>query len=166
MNEIVEDFQWEWGDFDVSYSIGGYGDAGDSGLVALEAFSDPGVHDYIIPLLSGANPDPRFYLWLKVRLPRWCGFFLFVVDSHISSTRKSLIARSHARRKIENKKKTKKNAGHPNNIRNQKSEIRNCVCHLLLWTSVYTFRDFSGAPGTKSIFVCLFLVAFFLQRCL
>lgn len=73
INQIVQDFEWEWGDLDVTY----YSDAGGGGgiggarlpaaLPALEAFPDPTVHDHIVPLFSGALPDPQFYVWLKVQ---------------------------------------------------------------------------------------------------
>ncbi|CAM9891475.1 unnamed protein product [Ectocarpus fasciculatus] len=78
IDKIVRDLEWKWGNLDVTYSsepfgiIGGGGGDGDvelpAGLAALEAFGDPGKHSHIIPVFSGARPDPNFYAWLKVAL--------------------------------------------------------------------------------------------------
>ena len=71
LNQIIQDFEWEWGDLDVVYHTDGVGIGGGPGfppaLAALESFSDPGIHDHVIPLFSGATLDPHFYVWLKVR---------------------------------------------------------------------------------------------------
>lgn len=71
VNQIVQDLEWESGDLDVAYYSDGDGD-GDgnrlpAGLVALEAFPDPAIHDHIVPMFSGAVFESHFYVWLKVR---------------------------------------------------------------------------------------------------
>ncbi|CAM9966540.1 unnamed protein product [Ectocarpus sp. 12 AP-2014] len=79
IDKIVREFEWNWGNLDVTYSSepfgtinGGGGGGGDSelpaGLAALEAFGDPGKHSHIIPMFSGARPDPNFYAWFKAAL--------------------------------------------------------------------------------------------------
>lgn len=67
---VLESLMWTAGQLDVSHSL--FLDTAASpttlpGLAALEAVSNPGKLDHVIPFFSGAQPSAEFYGWLKVR---------------------------------------------------------------------------------------------------